>query len=328
MGQKWDGGDIAFRPETWGAVLRVLKPGAYILAFSSSRTFGRMSVAIEDAGFIVHPFIAWIFGQGFPKAQKVDDPAWQGWHYGGQALKPAIEPIFMGQKPFSEKNGTANVLRHGTGALNIYGCRVPAVGGSPSIERRRQGAPASCRPGKYGHTIVNRITPERYEQERPGEALGRWPANVIHDGSEEVLRAFPEAPGQQRRVRGDEPSTPAKNVYGAFGRSPSSLPRGDDGSAARFFYTSKADKADRLQSRHPTVKPVDLIAYLCRLITSPGGTILDPFAGSGTAGMAAMREGFRAILVEKEAEYYRDILKRLDHVQGADAPLFSALSNP
>ncbi|HEY7245181.1 MAG TPA: hypothetical protein VH678_15020 [Xanthobacteraceae bacterium] len=120
MGQRWDGGDIAFRPGTWAKVLRVLKPGAYLVAFSSTRTFGRMSVAIEAAGFITHPFIAWIFAQGFPKAHRVHDDQWGGWYYGTQSLKPAIEPIYVGQKPFEHGlTGTQNILKWRTGALNI-----------------------------------------------------------------------------------------------------------------------------------------------------------------------------------------------------------------
>ena len=146
-------------------------------------------------------------------------------------------------------------------------------------------------------------------------------------GSEEVLAAFPEASGQQRAVTGDESSSPTKNVYGARGRRPSGFgnvghekgdprPNGpmhnDSGSAARFFYSAKADAEDRFGSKHPTVKPIDLIAYLCRLVTPPGGTVLDPFAGSGTTGAACLREGFDCILIEREAEYIADINARLE----------------
>lgn len=148
---------------------------------------------------------------------------------------------------------------------------------------------------------------------------GRWPANVIHDGSPEVMAAFaaygesgpgywsgetPSLSGQQRAV-----NEPRSGV--------------DSGTAARFFYSAKADNADRLGSKHPTVKPVDLMAYLVRLITPPGGTVLDPFAGTGTTGAACMREGFDCILIEREAEYYKDILRRLDVAHGRDTPLFA-----
>lgn len=278
MGKQWDGGDIAFQVETWRQVLRVLKPGAYLLAFASTRGFGRMSVAIEDAGFINHPLIGWIFGAGMPKATRLKACALHGpfagidvdaWRYGGQALKPAIEPIYMGQKPFTEKNGTDNIHLFGTGALNIAGCRV-ADG-----------------------------------------ADGRWPANLIHDGSAVVIEAFPEAPGQQREVNDTFAPKQGTPVYGDYGPRPTVKPRDDGGSAARFFYSAKADADDRIGSKHPTVKPIDLMRYLVRLVTPPGGTVLDCFAGTGTTGEAAWREGFNAILVEREPEYQHDIAERM-----------------
>lgn len=266
MGKQWDGGDIAFRPETWAAVLRVLKPGGYILAFASTRGFGRMSVAIEDAGFITHPMIAWIFGTGFPKATRVKAEGYEGFRYGGQALKPAIEPIYMGQKPFSEGTGTANILRWGTGALNVDGCRV--------------GTEERTYEPKGTSTNAAMIRVPEHRDGNAGDAVtvaGRWPANIVHDGSDEVVAAF--------------------GIYA-------------EGSH-RYFYSAKADKQDRIGSKHPTVKPVDLMQWLCRLVTPPGGTVLDPFAGTGTTGEAAWREGFSAILIEREAEYQADIARRM-----------------
>lgn len=124
MNKQWDGGNIAYRDETWASVLRVLKPGAYCAAFGSTRGGHNMAAAMERAGFIMHPFIAWVFATGFPKATRVQSDEWEGWRYGTQSLKPAIEPIYIGQKPFSEKTGTANVLRWGTGAVNVDGCRI------------------------------------------------------------------------------------------------------------------------------------------------------------------------------------------------------------
>ena len=234
--------------------------------------------------------------------------AWQGW---GTALKPAMEPIVLARKPL---DGTvaANVLAHGTGALNIDGCRIASEAGDPNARAAKQGAVGPGYEGGFG------VTERSWDAHR-----GRWPANVIHDGSDEVLAAFPTAPGQQRAVTGEERSHRAVNAYGDFGASRHGAePRGDIGSASRFFYSAKADAADRLGSKHPTVKPVDLMAYLCRLVTPPGGTVLDPFAGSGTTGMACLREGFNAILVEREAEYVVDIKRRLKHVSGEDSPLF------
>jgi site-specific DNA-methyltransferase (adenine-specific) len=253
---------------------------------------------------------------------------WQGW---GTALKPALEPVTVARKPLA---GTVagNVLEHGTGALNIDGCRV---GGepSPSAAMRASGrVPSSCKPGEYGETIQNRITPERWQEAKPGEQFGRWPANLIHDGSDEVLSAFPDAPEQQRAVGPQHGAKPSVNAYGDFGPRDLFTPRGDTGSAARFFYTAKASRADRNDgvseggapavsaaatmrdceianwkarngNHHPTVKPTDLMRYLCRLVTPPGGTVLYPFMGSGSTGRAALLEGFRFIGIEREAQY-------------------------
>ncbi len=296
MSKTWDGGDIAFQSETWAKVLRVLKPGGYIVAFSSSRTFGRMSVAIEDAGFITHPLIGWIFATGFPKATCVKAPGYEGHRYGAQALKPALEPIYVGQKPFSEANGTANILRWGTGAVNIDACRVERCGNKTFLNRNTDG-----RRDQYRTTASEQVD----------SPLGRWPANLIHDNSPEVLACFPESKGQQGEVRGDEPSECHSGVYsGPRSRQPFEA-RNDSGSAARFFYSAKADHNDRLNSKHPTVKPLDLMRWLVRLVTPKNGTCLDPFAGTGTTGHAALIEGCRAILCEREAEYIADIERRM-----------------
>lgn len=298
MGKQWDGGDIAFRVETWAEVHRVLKPGAYVVAFSSTRTFGRMQVAIEDAGFITHPFIAWIFGQGFPKAHRVEHEDWEGWRYGTQSLKPSLEPICVGQKPFDNGlTGTANILKWGTGAINIDGCRVETDWTRDPTARGWLGCEGS------GTNQVNGLgfkNPNR---------LGRWPSNIIHDGSQEVVAAFPDSDGQLF----DRPRQPkiSNGIYGDFGEEKEFVARGDTGSAARFFYAAKADSDDRLGSKHPTVKPVDLMQYLVRLVTPRGGLVLDPFAGTGTTGEAAFREGFRAVLIERESEYQDDIRRRM-----------------
>jgi DNA modification methylase len=215
---------------------------------------------------------------------------WQGW---GTALKPSWEPCVLARKPLGEKTVAANVLAHGTGALNIDGCRVANDGDNA---RANKG-------GYLGLQGGNR-------PDLPYTAnLGRWPANLIHDGSDEVVAAFPDAPGQQA-VTG--PQYERKNgVTWEHNHVSYSEPRNDSGSAARFFYTSKADADDRLGSKHPTVKPLDLIQYLVRLITPKNGTVLDPFAGTGTTGEAAFREGMRAVLIEREAEYQDDIRRRM-----------------
>jgi site-specific DNA-methyltransferase (adenine-specific) len=338
--------------EAWAMLaFDLLKPGGHLLAFGGTRTYHRMACAVEDTGFEIRDCIQWLYGSGFPKSHDVskgidkaagaereivdsrraDDirggnlmhratggsqgtheinitaPAteaakqWDGW---GTALKPACEMIVFARKPLSEKTVAANVLEHGTGAINVDGCRV--------------GTADTWNPSTRGpnNSIGTFKTGKRTTEQHPA---GRWPANVIHDGSEEVLGAFVRFGSAPSKMGGSDPKTA---FWGNAGEC-QGIRRNDSGTAARFFYTSKADKADRLGSKHPTVKPVDLIAYLCCLITPPGGTILDPFAGSGTTAMACLREGFDCILIEKEAEYIADIQGRLLHVEGKDTPLFS-----
>jgi site-specific DNA-methyltransferase (adenine-specific) len=294
MNKLWDGGDVAFRSETWSEVHRVLKPGSYLLAMSGTRTYHRLATAIEDGGFIVYDMIAWAYGQGFPKSHNLDGE-WDGW---GSALKPALEPICLAQKP---RDGTiaANIRKWGTGALNIDGCRVSVADG----DERSGGFGLGKRPWQSGDVGGNTI--------RVGSERGRWPANIIHDGSEEVIAAFPDAPGQQRYVGPEHGDRPSRGIYGDFGARPPNEPRDDAGSAARFFYTAKADSDDRLGSKHPTVKPLDLMQYLVRLVTPPRGLVLDPFAGTGTTGDAAWREGLHAVLIEREPEYQTDIRRRM-----------------
>lgn len=218
---------------------------------------------------------------------------WQGW---GSALKPALEPICLARKPMIGTTAE-NVLAHGTGAINIDACRV-GQREKPKITDPKQTS------NTYGSIDV------------PGGKLlpdARWPANVLHDGSDEVLAAFPDSNGARGEVRGTEASETGQNgIYNRFARVESGPIRGDEGSAARFFFSAKADASDRLGSKHPTVKPVGLMQWLCRLITPRGGTVLDPFAGTGPTGEAAWREGMRAILIEREAEYVEDIARRLD----------------
>jgi site-specific DNA-methyltransferase (adenine-specific) len=199
-----------------------------------------------------------------------------------------------------------NVLKHGTGAINIDGCRVATDeslnGGAYSADRK----PSDSEWVRQGGTIHS-YAGKDYQQ-----PAGRWPANIVHDGSDEVVVAFPESearPGTTK-IRGE-----SRNCYGEATRTDG--PSHDDsGSAARFFYTAKADADDRLGSKHPTVKPLDLMQWLVRLVTPPGGTVLDPFAGTGTTGEAAFREGFRAVLIEREPEYQNDIRRRMSLVLG------------
>lgn len=215
---------------------------------------------------------------------------WQGW---GTALKPALEPITVARKPFAS-TVAENVLEHGTGALNIDGCRVG--------EEVRYNAPAGNAAG--GNSL--NMSAVGMPQDAEGRTVtGRWPANLLHDGSDEVLAAFPQAPGQLAKASTSDTQRGGQNVYGDMVRgSNGSEPRKDAGSAARFFYCAKSSKSDRGEgNNHPTVKPTDLMRYLCRLVTPPGGMVLDPYVGSGTTGKAAALEGFRFIGFEREAEY-------------------------
>lgn len=291
MGKLWDGGDIAFQPETWREVYRVLKPGAHLLAFGGTRTYDMLVGAVRGAGFEVRDTIGWLFGQGFPKNHAVAD----GW---GTALKPAMELICLARKPLSEKTVAANVLRWGTGAINVDGCRVESDGG-----HKRSFQPTNNERSVYG----------KQTGFQPSNADGRWPANVIHDGSEEVVAAFPETNSGALRAEVQRGSFGQNGIYGKAERDGDGRAYdSDSGSAARFYYSSKADADDRLGSRHPTVKPLDLMQYLVRLITPPRGLALDPFAGTGTTGEAAWREGMRALLIEREAEYQADIRRRME----------------
>lgn len=229
---------------------------------------------------------------------------WDGW---GTALKPAVEPIVLARKPL---DGTvaANVLKWGTGAINVDGCRVEADGRPARVIDPKESANGAVYAGRQmagsgfdGGSKAVGVTD-----------LGRFPANLLHDGSAEVVGLFPESDGQQGDVRGTEPSGVTADIYGAFNGRVPQVSRGDSGSAARFFYTAKADSHDRIASKHPTVKPVDLMQWLVRLVCPKGGLVLDPFAGTGTTGEAAWREGVRAILIEREVDYQQDIARRMD----------------
>jgi DNA modification methylase len=278
--------------------LRVLKPGGHLLSFGGSRTYHRMACAVEDAGFEIRDQIMWIYGSGFPKSHNGE--------WGGTALKPAHEPIVVARKPLV---GTveANWREHGTGALNIDKCRVETT------ENLNGGAYAKNAIGRdqmWGADAGN-----SWVRGGAGEFIqppGRWPANLIHDGSDEVMAAFPDSngSGQARTLKRGQ------RAAGGFGMAdePGQLRNAGTGSSARFFYCAKASKADRGEGNaHPTVKPTDLMRYLCRLVTPPGGVVLDPFMGSGSTGKAAMLEGLRFIGCEREAEYLEIARARISH---------------
>jgi site-specific DNA-methyltransferase (adenine-specific) len=321
MGKKWDY-DVP-SVEVWAECLRVLKPGGHLLAFAGTRTQHRMAVRIEDAGFEIRDMIFWCYGQGFPKSKNLGNGF-------GSALKPATEPITMARKPL---DGTleANFANHGTGGLNIDGCRVgDTVETWPASRSFRAGISSGYTEGIDKGAIQS-----------TGQApAGRWPANLIHDGSDEVVGLFPvtTSGGGDKRggcdffMGGDKRTTPTNHTP-------------NTGSAARFFYCAKASKRDRdeglegfevktansnLNTKngagerldgmptakranvHPTVKPTDLMRYLCRLVTPPGGIVLDPFMGSGSTGKAAVLEGFQFIGIERELEYVEIAKARIE----------------
>jgi site-specific DNA-methyltransferase (adenine-specific) len=350
MGKKWDY-DVP-SVEIWAECLRVLKPGGHLLAFAGTRTQHRMAVRIEDAGFEIRDMIAWVYGSGFPKSLDVSKaidkaagaepvktgefkrasiqrngtgeawdagafashpeetkqveitapateaaPQWQGW---GTALKPALEPITVARKPLI---GTvaANVLAHGTGAINVDGCRVgtETVGWAGA----QGGSADETQSGGRNYRMSG-------GEPRPVE--GRWPANLIHDGSQEVLDLFPQTGPSSGKPRNNGAfKSVAKNAekpHTTFGHDD------NGGSAARFFYCAKTAQKDRGEGNaHPTVKPTDLMRYLCRLVTPPGGTILDPFMGSGSTGKAAKREGFGFIGIERDEAYFEIAKKRINN---------------
>jgi site-specific DNA-methyltransferase (adenine-specific) len=373
MGKSWDSTGIANDVQLWKEVLRVLKPGGHLLSFGGSRTYHRMAVAIEDAGFEIRDQIMWVYGSGFPKSLNIDkaidkaagverevlgvkrmqpdirgnnyaqgkrdyagdtvpqyitEPAtaaakqWQGW---GTALKPAHEPIVLARKPV-EGTVANNVLTYGVGGLNIDGTRVAYQGDYRSPARANGDVNSG---GSFGAGVVP-------FDDAKAEQLGRFPANFIHDGSDEVVELFPNSNG----AGGSTPNVKVTGFGDGIGNGTTIYTPDDrkefnsgSGSAARFFYCAKASKRDRNEgldgfdtkeihrygagigegltpnapaldkNHHPTVKPTDLMQYLCRLITPPNGTILDPFLGSGSTGKAAMYEGFNFVGIELTDEY-------------------------
>jgi len=292
MGKKWDY-DVP-SVEMWKECLRVLKPGGHLLAFAGTRTQHRMAVNIEDAGFEIRDMIAWVYGSGFPKSKS--------------CLKPALEPITMARKPLI---GTivANVLEHETGGLNIEGCRI---GDTVETWPSSRSYPLRTKDNN-GESYGSKNAEKQQTQETPN---GRFPANFIHDGSDEVVSLFPQT---GKSSGGKAKAGKFKGNYGSFsgdnaGASVGGF--GDSGSAARFFYCAKANKSEKGSDNiHPTVKPVALMKYLCRLVTPPKGVVLDPFMGSGTTGVAAKGEGFEFIGMEREGDYYDIASARINNTR-------------
>ena len=266
MGKSWDASGIAFDKKTWELAFELLNPGGYLLAFSASRNYHRMAVAVEDAGFEIRDQIMWIYGSGFPKSLNLGD----GW---GTALKPAHEPIVMARK-FIEGTNKNNREKYGTGGINIDGCRV----GKEILEEQIAG-----RSNKIGtFERKNMITPKRE---------GRFPANVMHDGLDEGWARFFYCPKTAKSERNQGLVEFDDKQYSHDGRKKS---------IENPYQRNKSIS----KNSHPTVKPFELMKYLCRLVTPKGGTVLDPFMGSGSTGMAAKDEGFDFIGIEREKEYF------------------------
>ena len=378
MGRKWD--TLPPSLEWAEACYRVLKPGGHIAAFGGTRTWHRLAVAIEDAGFEMRDSLAWLYGSGFPKSMNVSkaidkaagalkhesvgftvagrtdknlpNPAfkgytppapatpeaehWQGW---GTALKPAFEPIVLARKPLAEKTVARNVLAHGTGAINVDACRIEGEANRPmprapqggilrlhgchSEAELRELAEAGRRTpdGRDARATLARAIADRERYEAGGEKVtntGRWPANVLLD--HHAAAWVDEQSGTSVATRtavSDGRGAGGSHIFASesLGRHDPGNSYADSGGASRFFYTAKAPKSERPNVdgvQHPTVKPLAIMRWLLRLVTPPGGTVLDPFAGSGTTIEAALIEGFNPIGIEMEADYLPLIQHRID----------------
>lgn len=313
MGKKWD--DLPPGEEWARECLRVLKPGGHLLAFGGTRTWHRLAVAVEDAGFEMRDSIAWMYGTGFPKSMDVSKAIakskgappevgqWEGW---GTALKPGFEPIIVARKPLEGSTVVVNVLQHGTGAINIDACRIE------TDEDTRRNARGGSN-GLNGEATF-RIRERRAEDQPKRD--GRWPANVILD---EHAAAELDAQSGVTTSRAGLASRGVlgKSVYGKYAGDQMSANAGglgDTGGASRFFYVAKAPKSEKPVVEgvaHPTVKPLSLMRHLVRLVTPPSGVVLEPFAGSGATVEACLLEGFDCIAIEREAEYLPLIYARI-----------------
>jgi DNA modification methylase len=387
MGKKWDY-DVPSE-DIWKECLRVLKHGGYLLAFAGTRTQHRMAVRIEDAGFEIRDMIAWVYGSGFPKSLNIGkavdalqgnerevvgeiragstamgqnsgwnehenktvmdltkgNSEWEGW---GTALKPALEPITMARKPLSEKTVALNVLKWGTGGIDIDGSRIE--GNSEFDDKRLNG---------NGDFATDKTAKNVYEGGYAGErisssSLGRFPANLIHDGSEEVVDMFPYTKSGAMKKSYEYQNN--GNSLGAPSGSTKQIYDSSEGNASRFFYCAKASKSERnagcqdieekemgrnqssldggkmltgsgnersnsKKNFHPTVKPIALMEYLVKLVSKDGAIILDPFAGSGSTGVACKNINRDYILIEREEDYIPIINARLKNAKPKTKPL-------
>jgi site-specific DNA-methyltransferase (adenine-specific) len=347
MNRKWDYQIPSV--ELWQEVLRVLKPGGHALVACGTRTQHRMAVNLEDAGFEIRDIVSWVYGSGFPKSLNVGkaidklegnerevvgeklfcrsesncyaqdewtrqqagknipitqgNSEWEGW---GTALKPAVEFFTLCRKPLSESTVAKNVLKWGTGAINIDDCRVE----TNEIKQADSYGGRFAMWNKKGDN--NGFT--RHNGNGTAHHQGRFPANFIHDGSDEVVSLFPETKSGAKNLIG-RPKI-SKNVYN-LNLIEIKEYKSNEGSASRFFYCAKASPSERnmgYENKHPTVKPIKLMRYLVRLITPPDGIVLDPFGGSGTTAIACIEENKNYVLIERESEYIEIAEARINAV--------------
>ena len=353
MGKTWDY-DVPSQ-EIFEECLRVLKPGGHLLSFAGSRTYHRMAVRVEDAGFEIRDQIMWIYGSGFPKSMNISkyidkkfgtekivgqgkagktalgqssgynktynpheynitEPGselaeqWDGW---GTALKPAHEPIVMARKPLSEKTVVDNVLEWGTGGINIDDSRILTTDnlGGGATNGSVLDIEGFDRPWMHDEEKMKEFGEKMKQKVEHAQTLGRFPANIIFD--EAAGKILDEQSGISKSTggrSGNKEGVGQNGIYGQYnGEVRDENPGlGDVGGASRFFYcpkTSKKDRNEGTDNKHPTVKPTDLMLYLIRMVTPKGGTTLDPFMGSGSSGKAAIRGGFDFIGIEREEEY-------------------------
>lgn len=295
--------------EKWAReIYRVLKPGAYFLVFGAPRSYHRMASGLEDAGFEVRDSLMWLFGQGFPKSLNLKGD-WEGW---GTALKPAFEPIALARKPF-KGSLTSNVQQLGTGALNIDSCRIQMS------QEDREFILKTARPNSAGQTHIGSVMNRPSAPTVNVHDEGRWPTHVLIDTEageildrqvgKSVSRFFycPKPSRRERDLGCDElelkqPGECVDRAEDSIGLKSPRAGAGRSGGGRNF---------------HPTVKPVELMRYLVRLVTPPGGTVIDPFTGSGTTGMACRTEGFNFVGTEREPDY---VLIALSRIFAVDPP--------
>lgn len=321
--------------EIWKECLRVLKPGGYLLSFAGTRTQHRMACNIEDAGFEIRDMIAWVYAQGMPKHKS--------------CLKPALEPITLARKPakkatllniddcrveFLSEEDKASAKPQGKATYKSGNLAGKAQDGyvivGPKVDGEvlywcqsddftgwgaRETATVFYEDGIDPVESTGREPATKRKEFQVKQGTGRYPSNVIHDGSEEVVDLFPNSNG----AGGSLPQVKITGYGDGIGTGKSEYIGGEripfesgSGSAARFFYCAKTTKKDRGEgNRHPTVKPTELMRYLCRLVTPKGGTVLDPFFGSGSTGKAAILEGFNFVGIEIDGGYFRICKERI-----------------